>query len=166
MIVWQGARFGLLGEEPAGFMDSLPSPMRLDWRELLFVAFLVTILYLFLKARFFKPMVGVMDQREKDMNAGGEAKAMAAAMIESRQAEYQAKLRDLRSQAYGHRKALADAASKEKQALLEKTRTEAQAHRAQALALLETQAAAAKTELMAQVDALAESMAQRLLKQA
>jgi len=169
VIVWQAASLGLLeslGGEPKGFIESLPAPMQLNWKELLFVALLVTVLYFFLKASFFKPLVAVMDQREKDMNAGSEAKALAMAMIEQRQAEYQSKLRDLRNQAFSHRKVLADAASKEKQTLLDQTRTQAQAQRDVSLAQLKSQAAAASTELMSQVDIIAESMAQRLLKQA
>ncbi|MBL0312844.1 MAG: ATP synthase F0 subunit B [Holophagaceae bacterium] len=169
MVLWQAASFGLLemlGGEPKGFIESLPAPMQINWRELLVVMLLVTLLYFFLKASFFKPMIAVMDQREQDMNAGSEAKALAMAMIEQRQAEYQSKLRDLRAQAFSHRKILAEAASKEKQALLDQTRTQAQAQREVSLAQLKSQAEAASGELMAQVDVLAESMAQNLLKQA
>ena len=166
VIVWQAASFGLLASEPKGFIESLPAPMQINWRELVVVWLLVTILYFFLKATFFKPLVTVIDQREKDMNAGAEAKALAMAMIEQRQADYQAKLRDLRNQAFSHRKVLAEAATKEKQALLDQTRTQAQIQRESSLAQLKAQAAAASTELMSQVDVLAESMAQHLLKQA
>ena len=166
MIVWQAASLGLLGGEPKGFIESLPAPMQINWRELAVVWVLVTILYFFLKATFFKPLVAVMDQREKDMNAGADAKALAMAMIEERQADYQSKLRDLRNQAFSHRKLLAEAATKEKQALLDQTRIQAQAQREVSLAQLKSQAAAASTELMTQVDVLAESMAQHLLKQA
>ncbi len=194
MVLWQAASFGLLemlGGEPKGFIEhivaysqrviafikhlpeavqgfieKLPAPMQLNWKEMLFVVSLVTLLYFFLKASFFKPMIAVMDQREQDMNAGSEAKALAMAMIEQRQAEYQSKLRDLRAQAFSHRKILAEAASKEKQALLDQTRTQAQAQREVSLAQLKSQAEAASSELMAQVDVLAESMAQNLLKQA
>lgn len=166
MIVWQAAGFGVLGGEPRGFIESLPAPMQINGMELLFVAVLVTVLYFFLKATFFKPLVEVMDQREKDMNAGSEAKALAMAMIEQRQAEYQSKLRDLRNQAFSHRKVLAEAASKEKQALLDQTRAQSNQQREESLAKLKVQAAAASADLMSQVDVLAESMAQHLLKQA
>lgn len=169
MIVWQAASFGLLGllgGEPKGFIESLPAPMQINWKEMVVVMLVVTILYFFLKSTFFKPLVAVMDQREKDMNAGAEAKALAMAMIEQRQAEYHSKLRDLRNQAFSHRKVLAEAASKEKQLLLNQTRAQAQVQREESLAKLKSQAAAASTELMAQVDVLAESMAQHLLKQA
>lgn len=166
MNLWQAASFGLLLREPKGFIECLPAPMQINWKELVVVMLLVTILHFFLKATFFKPLVAVMDQREKDMSAGAEAKALAMAMIEQRQADYQAKLRDLRNQAFSHRKLLADAATKEKQALLEQTRAQAQAQRDESLARLKSQAAAASTELMSQVDVLAESMAQHLLKQA
>ena len=77
VIGLQAASFGMFGGEPKGFIESLPAPMQIDWKDLAVVMILVTVLYLFLKSSFFKPMVAVMDQREKDMNAGSEAKADA-----------------------------------------------------------------------------------------
>lgn len=149
-----------------GLLASLPDPMRPDPVALPFVIVLIVLLFLYLKAVFFKPITALMDQRERDMNAGSDAKAAAAAAVESRQAEYNARLKELRAQAFARKKALADAAGKERTALLEEARTKAGGHRELALDTLRRQQEKAKADLTAQVDALSESMVQHLLKQA
>ena len=155
------------GEGPvAQILAQMPDPMRPDLPALLFVIVLLVVLYLYLRVVFFQPITKVMEDRERDLNAGGDAKAQAAAQLEARQKDYQARLKDLRAQAFERRKSLADAAGKEKQRLLEEARAKAQAERQAALESLQTQQASAKQNLLAQVDALAESMAQTLLKQA
>jgi len=163
-------RLGILaaGEAEAskGFMDNLPDPMKLDPGTLLFVMALVTGLFLFLKAAFFRPLVRLMDDREAAIQSGAARRAEAAALVEARQADYAARLRDLRARAFEHRKALAAAAGRERQALLEQARREASERLATALAELQAAQEAAKVELLAQVESLSESMVQHLLRQA
>lgn len=151
---------------PKSFMDTLPDPMKLDWMQVGFIIVLMTVLYLFLKVYFFKPVTQVVDEREAAIAAGGAAKAEAEAQVQRRQSEYSAKLRDLRAQAFAHRQALSEAATAEKNALLDQARQQANETRAQALAQLQQDKEAAKSELTAQVNALSESMVQHLLKQA
>jgi F0F1-type ATP synthase membrane subunit b/b' len=115
---------------------------------------------------FFQPITKVMADRDRDLSAGGDAKALAAAQLDARQKDYQGRLKELRARAFERRKALADAAGREKQRLLDEARTQAQAERQAAVESLQAQQAAARQSLLAQVDALAESMAQTLLKQA
>ncbi len=147
-------------------MDALPDPMKLDLIQIGFVVLLITLLYIFLKFSFFQPVVKVMDEREAAIAAGGAAKADAAALIDQRQGEYSGRLRELRAKAFEHRKALAAAASDEKITLLETARNQATLARNNALEELKSEKESAKIELMAQVDALSESMVQHLLKQA
>jgi F-type H+-transporting ATPase subunit b len=155
------------GEGPvARILAQMPDPMRPDLPAILFVVALLIVLYLYLRVVFFKPITKVMEDRDRDLQAGGDAKAQAAALLDARQKDYQSRLKDLRAQAFERRKALADAAGKEKQRLLDEARAKAQVERQAALEALRTQQAAAKQNLLAQVDALAESMAQTLLKQA
>ena len=151
---------------PKGFMDALPDPMKLDPLQIGFVILLVTLLYLFLKFSFFRPVARVMDEREDAIAAGGAAKTEASALVEQRQNAYSARLRELRGKAFEHRKALATAATDEKTALLEKARLQATEARINALEELKTEKDSAKIGLLTQVDALAESMVQNLLKQA
>ncbi len=80
---------------------------------------LVTCLFLFMKQVFFKPVVQVMDDREAAIQSGSARRAEAAALVEARQADYAARLRELRGKAFEHRKALAAAAVRQKEALLE-----------------------------------------------
>ena len=154
------------GGEPKGFMQTLPDPMQVDPVSLVFVVVLVTALFIFLKFVFFKPIIKVMDDREEAIQSGANRRAEAAALVERRQGDYAARLKDLRTRAFEHRKALAAAATQERQALLEKARQEATGRRTQALAELQTARAAARTDLMAQVDALSESMVAHLLREA
>ena len=155
------------GEGPvARILAQMPDPMRPDLPAILFVIVLVIVLYLYLRVVFFTPITKVMEDRDRDLQAGGDAKAQAAALLDARQKDYQSRLKDLRAKAFERRKALADAAGKEKQRLLEEARAKAQVERQAAVTSLQAQQATAKLNLLAQVDALAESMAQTLLKQA
>ncbi len=155
------------GDSPvARSLAQMPDPMRPDPVALGFVIVLLVVLYIYLRVVFFKPITKLMEDRDRDLNAGGDAKAQAAAILESRQKDYQSRLKDLRAQAFDKRKALADAASKEKQQLLDKARASSQAEREAALESLKAQQVEARQSLLSQVDALAEAMAQSLLKQA
>ena len=155
------------GDGPvARILAQMPDPMRPDLPAIVFVIVLLVVLYLYLRVMFFKPITKVMEDREHDLQAGGDAKAQAAALLDARQKDYQSRLKELRAQAFERRKALADAAGKEKQQLLDEARAKAQVERQAAVATLKAQQAEAKQTLLAQVDALAESMAQTLLKQA
>ena len=148
------------------FLDSLPDPMRPTVFEVGFIMVLLILLHFFLKHAFFRPLGKLIDDREAEIQAGAAAKTEAAKIIESRQAEYAEKLRELRAKAFEHRKALAQAATAEKAKLTDKARQDAVSLRKDAMDKLAAQRETAKSELIAQVDALAESMAQHLLKQA
>ncbi len=155
------------GDGPvARILAQMPDPMRPDLPALLFVIVLLVVLYVYLRVVFFKPITKLMEDRDRDLDSGGDAKAQAVAQLDARQKDYEARLKELRAQAFEARKALADAATREKQRLLEEARAKAQAERQAAVASLKAQQAAAKQSLLTQVDALAESMAQTLLKQA
>ena len=155
------------GDGPvARILAQMPDPMRPDLPALLFVIVLLVVLYLYLRVVFFGPITKVMEDRDRDLDAGGDAKAVAAAQLDARQRDYQARLKELRAQAFEARKELADAAGREKLRLLDEARVKAQAEQRAALESLRAQQVVAKQDLLAQVDALAEAMAQTLLKQA
>jgi F-type H+-transporting ATPase subunit b len=155
------------GPGPVGrILAQMPDPMRPDLPALLFVIVLLIVLYFYLRTVFFTPITKVMDDRDRDLRAGSDAKAQATTLLEARQKDYDARLKALRAQAFERRKALADAAGKDRQAMLDKARTQAQQTRESAIASLKAQQVAARQDLLAQVETLAESMAQTLLKQA
>jgi F-type H+-transporting ATPase subunit b len=153
-------------EAPKNFMDSLPDPMKLQLPVVAFVIVLLILMFLFLKFVLFKPLTKVMDDRDEAIRAGSATKTEAASQIESRQAEYNARLRDLRGKAFEHRKALSVAVTAEKQTILEDARQASATQLARALGDLKTEQKAAETDLRTQVEALSESMVQHLLKQA
>jgi F-type H+-transporting ATPase subunit b len=161
---------GPSGAEPEGALQKIlaqmPDPMRPNLYEIGFVVLLVTLFYLYLRVVFFKPITKVMDDRDRDLNAGSDTKNQAAALVEARQKDYNERLKELRAKAFAHKKALADAASVEKQRMLDEARAKATSHRQAAVESLKADAAKAKQDLIAQVDSLAESMVKHLLKQA
>ena len=140
--------------------------MKLELGALVFVTGLIVLLFIFLKYVFFKPIIKVMDEREEAIASGAASRTEAAAQVERRQTEYATHLRDLRGKAFEHRKALATAAAKEKVTMLDQARTAATATRTTAVAELQAATVAAKHDLMAQVDTLADAMVQHLLRQA
>jgi len=148
------------------FMDALPDPMKLDLFQIGFVILLITLLYLFLKFMFFRPITQVMDERDAAIAAGSSAKTEATSQVEQRQSEFAARLREMRGKAFEHRKALAEAAAQEKIHLLEQARLQSSETRHAALEELKAAKEIAKKDLLTQVDALSESMVQHLLKQA
>jgi F0F1-type ATP synthase membrane subunit b/b' len=147
-----------------GFMDTLPDPMKLDLMQVGFVIVLVTLLYWTLRATFFAPVLRTIDARDALIQAGMDRRAEAMALMAQQEAEHQARLRELRLRAFEHRRRLAAAAAEERQSLLDTARAEAHQTWGEALVRLEAQREAARTNLLAQVDALSESVVQHLLK--
>ncbi len=160
-----GGGAGAEGKAPS-FLDALPDPMKLNPWEIGFVVLLITLLYLFLKASFFRPLIRVVDTREADIAAGASKKSEVSAVMEARQADYNAQLRELRGKAFEQRKALARAAAEQRQSLVDAAKARAAEQRALALEALKAQRESARTSLLSQVDALSDAMVQQLLKQA
>ena len=161
MILLSGA-----AKQGGGFLDTLPDPMKPTLFEVCFIIALLVLLYYFLKSQLFRPLGGLMDEREAEIQAGAQVKAEAVKQVEARQKEYEEKLRGLRAKAFERRKELASVALEEKTRLVEEARRGAVSLREEAVERLATQREAAKVELTAQVDALADSMVQSLLRQA
>lgn len=160
-----GGGTGSEGATPS-LLEALPDPMKLNPWEIGFVVVLIALLYVFLKAAFFKPLIEVVDRRDAELEAGAARKAEVTATMETRQAEYATRLRELRAQAFEQRKALAQGATEERQALIDAARSQAAEQRHAALQALGAQRDEARTSLLSQVDALSDAMVQQLLKQA
>lgn len=148
------------------FLSQLPDPMRPYLWQLLFVIALVAALHWILKLGFYKSISRTMSDREDALSAGSDTKAKAAVLVEARQREYREKLKDLRAKAATHRKSLSDAATAEKQAMVDEARAKATGRRKAAMEALAAETAQAKQDLVVQADQLAEAMASRLMQQA
>ena len=147
-------------------LSQLPDPMRPYLGQLIFVIALVVALHWILKLGFYRSITRTMSEREDALSAGSDTKAKAAVLVEARQREYREKLKDLRAQAASHRKSLSDAATAEKQAMVDAARAKATERRKAAMDALSTEIAQAKQDLVAQADQLADAMASRLMPQA
>nr|WP_320133309.1 ATP synthase F0 subunit B [uncultured Holophaga sp.] len=140
--------------------------MKPNLYEIVFVMLILCIMYLYLKHTFFKPMIKVMEERERDIASGADTKGEAAAQIELRQAEYDARMKELRTQAFERRRSLSSEATLQKDHLIQEAQEKAQAQRKEARQALQAQREEAKTRLMVEVEALSESMVTHLLNQA
>lgn len=154
---------GALASE-GGFMDALPDPMKLDLVEVIFVIILVSALFLFLRSFFFTPLVKVMDERESTIQSGIQSKGEAAKRVSEAQAAFDQKLRNMRAKNFELRKALTQAAQSEKETLVASSRQKAESDRQVGLHELQRQREVAEQTLTTQIDQLAESMTQQLLK--
>lgn len=147
-------------------MDAMPDPMKLDLIQVAFVMAVLSILYFFLKGHLFKPLVGLMDERDADIQAGAMSRMEASRQVEQSQLAFDQRLREMNAEAFEHRRTLTEAANREKEALLEKTRLEAGRERKVAVDAIRSQAEKAEFELKLQIDRMSEQLAQHLLKQA
>jgi len=156
----------LLAGGGGSFVDSLPDPMKPTLFEIGFIILLLVLLHHFLKLKFFGPLGKLMDDREAEILLGISSRAEATKTIDIRQAEYAARLKELRAKAFEYRRELAQAATAEKTELIDKAHQDAVLMRKDAADKLAEQRVIASSELVAQVDDLAEKMVQHLLKQA
>lgn len=164
VLGWSAALvLGMASPPGGGILASLPDPMRPDPWQIGFVMAVIFVLFLFLKHVFFRPITALMDQRDRDIAAGAEARSQVAALAAQRQADHDARTRALRQKAAGRRKELAELAQGERAALLLRARTEATAARVAATRELEAWRAEARRDLEAQVDALADTLTHRLI---
>ena len=150
----------------SSFMDNLPDAMKLDIGTLLFVIVLVTCLFFFLKYVCFRPIIKIMDKREEDIKCGAAKLSEAVLLVEQRQSDYAASLRELRIKALEHRRSLSISTVRTKQDLLDQARQDSHEQLKVAATELGILKAAAKAELMTHVDDLSESMIKHLLRQA
>ena len=153
-------------QAPSSFVDNIPDTMKLDAGTLIFVVLLVTCLFFFMKYVCFRPIVRVVDEREATIKCGALKLAEAVALVERRQADYAASLRELRIRALEHRKALSVATARTKQDLLDRARQDSQRQLEAAILELDALKATAKDELLTHVDALSDSLIQNLIRQA
>ena len=127
------------------------------------VVFFVLLLALILDRLFFRPLLGVIKQRE---SAASSAKALAEqAALEARRAteEFDRQTSAARGEVYKQMDEMRRAAMDDRAALIDATRKEADAALAQARADLKRDVDVARARLETDADALAAEAASRIL---
>lgn len=165
VLEWSTGLVPGMAASPQGgnLLSALPDPMKLDPLQIAFVMALVTVLFIYLKAVFFKPMVALVDQRERDIAAGSGSRQQLAALMDQRQAEHESRTREIRTRASERRKALAEAAQEERDRLVRRAKDESLNLRKSAKEDLESWRESARQDLVAQVDELGAAMARTLM---
>jgi len=70
---------------PSEILASMPDPMRPYLLQIVFVMVLVTIMYIYLRLVFFKPLTQMMSNRSAEIQKGFNTKQIAAQKIANEQ---------------------------------------------------------------------------------
>ena len=143
-------------------LQGLPGPMQLNATVVLItVIFLVLI---FILNRFvFKPLVAILDKREKLIEEGTRAREQSLKTVEEKMAAYQAALVDARRNAQARRQNLLKQADKIREETLASAKEKAMSMVHSAAAEIEQQVAAAKTSLEQDTKVIAKKIVNAVL---
>ena len=133
--------------------------------SILVTIFYVAILYVFLSRFFFGPLTRILDQRRAAIQGRLEAAEARIRDIESKTADYEAALREARSEAYQQQEAIRDGALEAKAELLVAARRETEQMIEEARKKLGVETTEAKKRLEADIDVLAARLSKTLLQE-
>jgi len=148
---------------PAEILASMPDPMRPYLGQIIFVMALVTVMYLYLRLIFFKPLTQMMSDRAAEIQKGSDTKQIAAQQIAGEQKKYQEQMKALRAKAFERKKELTSLAVSEKNQLIEQAHREVTLLRSQARKALEEASVQARKSLEADIQGIADAMVQQIL---
>jgi F-type H+-transporting ATPase subunit b len=125
---------------------------------------LVVLLHFYLKFMFFGPLAKVLRERHEATEGARKAAEAKLAMASEKTAEYEAALRAARAETYKELEEMRRKLQEERTARLHESRARAEAAIAAAKAELHAEAEKLKKNLEAESDALADSIADRILR--
>ncbi len=136
----------------------------LDPFSILVTILYVGVLYVFLSKFFFGPVTKILEDRRAAIEGRLERAQSRIAEVEKKTAEYEAAIREARSEAYRHQEAIREGALDEKARLLAEARAEAEKLIDEARTTLGAETAAAKNRLESEIEALATRLSETLLQ--
>ncbi len=148
---------------PVEILASMPDPMRPYLFQILFVMALVTVMYIYLRFVFFKPLTQMMSKRASEIHQGSNTKQMAAQQVAAEEKKYQEQMKSLRTKAFERKKELSSLAVQEKKQLIDQAQREVALLRAQAQKKLEDASIQARKSLEKDIQDIAEAMVQQIL---
>lgn len=131
--------------------------------SVLWVIFFVLLLTVILDRLLFKPILRVIEERERAIKSARELAEKSAAEARAATAEFDRKTAEARSEIYKQMDEMRRAALAERTEILARTRAEAEAEVAAAGAKLQADADEARRRLSAEADALGAAAAERIL---
>ncbi len=126
-------------------------------------AVLLLVLYFYLKAMFFKPMAKVLAERDTLTKGARKAADQSLANAEKKAAEYEAKLKEARSEVYKQQEETRKGWLAEQAAHLAKAKSSAETTLEQARQAIEVETASAKQTLTESSSAIADEIAKTVL---
>ena len=127
------------------------------------VIFFVLLLTVVIDRLLFKPLLRVMEERQRAITSARELAERSANEARVAAAEFDRKTGEARAELYRQMDEMRRTAMDERAAILARTRAEAESEIAQASATLQAEAEAARRRLSADADALGAAVAERIL---
>jgi F-type H+-transporting ATPase subunit b len=131
--------------------------------SVLWVIFFVLLLTVILDRLLFKPILRVIEERERAIKSARELAERSATEAKAATAEFERKTAEARGEIYRQMDEMRRAALAERSEILTRTRAEAEAEVAAAAATLQSETEEAKRRLSADADALGAAAAERIL---
>ena len=131
--------------------------------SVLWVIFFVLLLTVLLDRLLFKPVLRVMEERERAIRSARELAERSASEARLASAEFEKKTAEARTELYRQMDEMRRAAMSERAEIMSRTRAEAEAEIAAASAKLAAEAEEARRRLSAEADVLGAAVAERIL---
>lgn len=131
--------------------------------SVIWVIFFVLLLTVVLDRLLFKPLLRVMEERQRAITSARELAERSANEARHATAEFDRKTGDARAELYRQMDEMRRTAMDERAAIMARTRAEADAEIVAASAQLQTEADEARRRLSAEADALGAAVAERIL---
>ena len=146
-------------------LKGLPEPMQLN-ETILVVAAIFLVLILILNNFIFKPLMAVLDERQKRVKEGAEARDKSLKTVEESMAAYQAALIEARRKAQAKRQVVLKESEKLRGEMIGQAKQEAEKIIRDAQASLDEQVAEAKASLENETRDIADSIVNTVLSRA
>ena len=143
-------------------LKSLPLPMQIN-ESVFVVAGIFLILILVLNHLIFKPLVSVLDERQRKIEEGATASANAQSTVEESLAAYNKALIEARQKAQAQRQEMLKETEKSRQEMVDAARSEAQVRLGSESGKLAEQVAAARASLQVETGDIARRIVATLL---
>jgi len=131
--------------------------------SVVWVIFFVLLLTAVLNRLLFKPLLRVMEERQRAITSAREMAERSAHEARRATAEFDRKTSEARAELYRQMDAMRRTAMDERAAIMARTRAEAEAEIAAASAKLQAEAEEARRRLSTDADALGAAVAERIL---
>jgi F-type H+-transporting ATPase subunit b len=125
---------------------------------------IILIFYFMLRALFFKPLLGVMAERDSRTVGAQKASEAAQAAAAEKVKQYQEALKQARGQVYAEQESARKKLLEERAAQIKEARTKAAGEVSAAKARVATELAAARRDVEATVGQLSAEIARRMLQ--